>query len=163
MNRRTILGLVLLAQLVHPGASRAEAASSELGAFLDTYTATWNRHDGGALAALFTADADVVMGNLPRIEGREAIAASWSGYFSRIDERRMGEFELVSWREIAPGVLRVNVRTTTAGTNERGEELETRLARGTWVLVREGETWRIAAMRGLPAEGEPRVRPGTDR
>lgn len=163
MNHRVILGLVLLALFITSGVSRAEEVSSEFDSFLENYTATWNTHDGGALAALFTADADLIMGNLPPIAGREAIGGWWNTYFSRIDEGRKGEFELLSLRDIAPGVRLVNVGSKTFGTNRHGEELETRLARGTWVLVKRNESWLIAAMRGLPAEGEQRLRPGADR
>lgn len=131
--------------------------------FLETYTATWNTHDGIALAALFTTDADLIMGDLPRIAGRERIGEWWNTYFSRIDEGRTGEFELHLVRDIAPDVRLANVGSKTFGANEHGGELETRLARGTWVLVKRDGTWLIAAMRGLPAEGEQRLRPGVDR
>jgi uncharacterized protein (TIGR02246 family) len=132
-------------------------------AFLEAYASAWNTHDGDVLAALFTTDADIMMGNLPLIVGRKAIRDWWQIYFSRIDEDRKGNFELLSTRVIAPGVKLVNILSKTSGTNVSGDQLETRLARGTWVVVKTGKTWLIAAMRGLPAEGEQRVRPGTDR
>lgn len=163
MIHRAKLVLVLLGFLVISGVSTAEEGNSEFDSFLEAYTATWNTHDGDALAALFTADADLIMGNLPRIDGRVAIGGWWNAYFSRIDESRKGEFELLSVRDIMSGVRLVNVSSKTFGTNGQGEKLETRLARGTWVLVKGDETWLIAAMRGLPAEGEHRLRPGTDR
>lgn len=163
MNYRVNLGLVLLALLVIPDLSPAEKVDSEFHSFLETYTATWNTHDGDALAGLFTTDADLIMGSLPRISGRKAIGAAWDTYFSRIDRGRKGEFELISLRDISPGVRLVNVDSTTSGVNMHGEELETRLARGTWVLVRINEIWLIAAMLGLPAEGEQRTLPGEDR
>lgn len=162
MNQRVTFGLLLFALLGFSVVSPAEEANSEFDSFLEAYTTTWNTHDGDALAAMFTDDADLIMGNLPRIDGREAIAAVWNVYFSRISEKREGEFELLSLRDIAPGVRLANVRSRTFGTDQHGEELETRLARGTWVLVRRQETWLIAAMRGLPEEGENRLGPGTD-
>jgi uncharacterized protein (TIGR02246 family) len=163
MNYRAKVGLVLLGLLVTACASPAKEENSEFDSFLEAYTAAWNTHDGNALAALFTVDADLIMGNLPRITGRETIGGWWNTYFSRIDEGRKAEFEVLSLRDIAPGVRLVNVGSKTFGVNRHGEELETRLARGTWVLVKRNETWLIAAMRGLPVEGEGRLRPGTDR
>jgi hypothetical protein len=71
------------------------------------------------------------MGNLPRITGREAIGGWWNSYFSGIDEARKGEFELRSFRDIAPGVRILNVSPKTSEETSHGEELETRLARGT--------------------------------
>ena len=151
------LGLLVVASL-----SSAEEGRPELD-FVEVYASAWNTHDGAALAAMFTADADLIMGNRPRAVGREAIAEWWNTYFSRIAEGRRGEFEVLSEREIAPGVRLVNVGTKTFGEDEHGEELETRLARGTWVMVKREGTWLIAAMRGLPAEGDRRLAPGTDR
>ncbi len=163
MNHRVTHGLMLLALLVHPVASVAADANPEFDPFLNAYTVAWNTHDGQTLAALFAPDADFIMRSLPRVVGREAIGQWWSTYFSRVDEGREGTFDLVTIRDLAPGVRLVNVDTKTSGTNAQGELLEPRLARGTWVLVKNGETWLIAAMRGLPAEGEQRTRPGTDR
>jgi uncharacterized protein (TIGR02246 family) len=163
MNHRTKIGLVLLGLLVTIAVSFAEKGNSEFDSFLEVYTATWNTHDGDALSALFAADADLIMGNLPGIDGRKAIGEWWNTYFSRIDEGRKGEFEVLSVRDISPDVRLANIGSKTFGANRRGEELETRFARGTWVLVKRNETWLIAAMRGLPAEGEHRLRPGADQ
>jgi uncharacterized protein (TIGR02246 family) len=157
------VGISLLALLLSAGVSPAEKGHSEFDSLLDTYTAAWNTHDGDSLGALFTDDADLIMANLPRIDGREAIGDWWNTYFSRINERREGEFELLSVREMPPGVRLVNVRSRTFGAHLNGEELESRLVRGTWVLIRRDGTWLIAAMRRLPAEGERRLRPGEDR
>ncbi|HKJ18747.1 MAG TPA: nuclear transport factor 2 family protein [Xanthomonadales bacterium] len=163
MNLRSTVGLLLLLLVAIPVVSPAGESESEFDSLLYAYTATWNKHDGDALAAFFTNNADLIIGNLPRIDGREAIGDWWNSYFSRIDTARHGEFELLSLRDIAPGVKLANVGSRTFGEDTKGGELETRLARGTWVLVRRADTWRIAAMRGMPAEGEGRIRPGTDR
>lgn len=163
MNHQAKIGLMLMGLLATSGVSHAEEGNSGFDSFLKAYTAVWNTHDGNALAALFTADADLIMGSLPRIAGREAIGGWWNTYFSRIDKGRKGEFELLSLKDIAPDVRLVNVGSKTFGANRDDEELETRLARGTWVLVKKNETWLIVAMRGLPAEGEQRTRPGVDR
>lgn len=153
---------LLLGFLATSTVAAAENAASDTN-FLQAYAASWNTHDANALAALFTADADMIMGNLPRIAGRDAIRSWWQAYFSRIAAGRKGEFALVSDRVLAPGVRLVDVVSRTSGVAGSGEKLATRLARGTWVVVKRGETWLIAAMRGLPAEGEERLRPGRDR
>ena len=157
------VGFVFIGLMITSGVSMAQQGNAEFDSFLEAYTTTWNTHDGEALAAYYSADAELIMGSLPRIAGREAIESWWNTYFSRIDENRKGEFKLVSLRDIAPGVRIVNVTSKTFGANRTGEELESRLARGTWVLVKKNETWEITAMLGLPAEGEQRLRPGVDR
>ena len=156
-------GLLLLGLFIVYGIPSSKERDSEFDSFLKAYTATWNTHDGDALAAFFTADADLIMGSQPRITGRNDIGKWWDTYFSRIDEGRKGEFKLLSLRDIAPGVLIVNISSKTFGENSHNKELETRLARGTWVLVKNNECWLISAMLGLPAEGEQRLRPGEDR
>lgn len=162
MNSRVLQVPLLLGALATSSVAAAGDVTPDTD-FLQVYAATWNAHDAGALAALFTADADIVMGNLPRVAGREAIRRWWRTYFSGIDAGRRAEFKMVSDRVLAPGVRLVNVVSKTSGVADSGEKLETRLARGTWVVVKKGKNWLIAAMRGLPAEGDERVRPGRDR
>jgi hypothetical protein len=86
----------------------------------------------------------------------------WRSYFSGIDEARGGTFAVVSLRMITPEVGVIDVNSTTAGRGPSGEELPTRLARGTWVVVRQGGEWQIVAFRALPAEGDERSGPGRD-
>jgi hypothetical protein len=109
MSHLTKIGLVLLGLLIASGVSNAEERNSESEPFVVAYTATWNTHDAGALAAAFTTDADLIMGSLPRIAGRKIIRQWWDVYFSRIDEFRKGEFKLLSLIDIAPDVRIVNV------------------------------------------------------
>jgi uncharacterized protein (TIGR02246 family) len=137
--------------------------SSDLRVRVEAYEQMWNTHRASAVAAFFTEDADMIFGNGPRITGREAIQEWWDAYFARIDATRKGTFAIDSVRMIMPEVALINVASTTGGRGPAGEELPTRLARGTWVLVRHSGEWWISALRGLPAEGDIRVAPGTDR
>ena len=140
-----------------------EDPGEDLQSLLKAYEAAWNTHEASSVAAFFSREADMVMGNLPTANGRNAIQASWAAYFSKIDDRRKAEFELESIRMVTPEVAIINVGSTTSGAAHSGEELPTRLARGTWVLVREGGQWMITALRALPAVGDERATPGTDR
>ena len=60
---------------------------------------------------------------------------------------------------ITPEVALINIASETGGSDSEGGDLPTRLARGTWVLVREADAWFISAMRGQPAEGDVRGPP----
>lgn len=132
--------------------------------FIASYERVWNSRDADALATLFSADADLVMGSRPRVQGRSAIASWWRTYFGRLDEGRTGTFSIVSARLLSPGVALANVDSTTAGrSHQGGRELPTRRARGTWIVVQVDGGWSVAALRGLPAEGEARTVPGSDR
>ena len=126
------------------------------------YERIWNTHDGIKLAVFFTNDADMVMGNGPVISGREALGKWWSRYFAAISEKRTGRFKVDSLRLVTPDVVLANIISLTRGGSGDDETLPARHARGTWVMVKQDGEWRIAAMRGLPAEGEVRYSPGTD-
>lgn len=88
-----------------PGAVRA---------VVDAYGHAWNTHDAASVAAFFSEDADMVMGNGPRVNGRTAIQDWWGHYFGAIDEQRTGTFAVESIRLIAPDVALVNVTSRTA-------------------------------------------------
>jgi uncharacterized protein (TIGR02246 family) len=127
------------------------------------YEDAWNSHDASRVAAFYTLDADMVMGNGPLIHGREGITEYWAGYFAAISDYRVGAFDVEPLRQLTPDVALANVSTLTAGRGEKHEELPERRARGTWILTARDGQWLISALRGLPAEGDVRVEPGTDR
>lgn len=139
--------------------AQTPVASDSLRARVEAYETLWNAHDPAAVAAFFTDDADMIMGNLPIVRGRPAIQDWWGKYFAAIEAERRGTFDVVSLRLITPEVALINVASQTGGSDPEGGELPTRLARGTWVLVREADGWFISALRGQPAEGDVRGPP----
>lgn len=134
----------------------------EIHARVDAYQSAWNTHKASAVAAFFTQDADMIIGNGPRIVGREAITNSWAGYFENIAATRRGTFSIQTLQMPTPDVAVLNIDSTTSGHDSKGQDLPTRLARGTWVMVRQSNEWWISALRGLPQQGEMRVSAGTD-
>lgn len=169
VKRPSLLGLAILAALnlgstmVHSERPRPEDESHAVRARVEAYERAWNTHDPKAVAASLTPDADMVMGNGPLIRGRGAIEEWWSTYFTRIDPKRGGTFAVDSIRLITPSVALVNVESRTGGHGSDPQELPVRLARGTWVMLRQGDEWLITALRGYPAEGDVRISPGRDR
>lgn len=127
------------------------------------YELAWNSHDASTVGAFYSRDADMVIGNSPRIVGREAITEWWAQYFAAISDHRAGTFEVESLRLLTSNVALANVSTLTAGREKKDEKLPARRARGTLIFKAENGQWLIFALRGLPAEGEMRVEPGTDR
>jgi uncharacterized protein (TIGR02246 family) len=158
-----LLAIMLPACSQEPRSSAAVNPASGVRAWIDAYEKTWNTHDASAVASFFSEDADFIAGNGPWIVGRDAIEESWQRYFSGIDEARQGTFAIASLRVITPEVVLVNINSTTAGHGPSGEDLPTRLARGTWVVTRHNGGWQISAFRALPAEGDVRTAPGKDR
>ena len=128
--------------------------SATIRARIEAYRNVWNTHDPSALAAFFTEDADFVMGNLPSVRGRQEIQHWWQDYFERQEPERGLTLDVGPVRFVAADVAVVNVGTTTGGRNDVGQELPARKFRGTWVLQRRNGTWLVAAMLGLPDEGD---------
>lgn len=153
-----VAAVVLLAGV--PGAAAAQTSRDSVAvrAFVQAYRTIWNGHDPSALATFFTEDADMIMGIDPVALGRGAIEGWWRGYFDRQEPERQLAIAVHAVRLITPDVAVLNVVTTTGGRNEKGQALQPRRARGTWVVVRASGSWRISAMRGMPTEQDKIIR-----
>ncbi len=107
-----------------------------------------NKRDAAALGALFTVDGDEINGDGPLVSGREAM-------------RRVDGAELAKW----PPTMRFSLTVTgirflgqdvaIVETAARFNEGPVRANRGTWVSVRQGGKWLIAALRVYPAQRAP--------
>ena len=141
-----------------PAVMTAQTAkdSAAVAARIDAYKTAWDTHDASAVAALFTEDADFVMGNQPAAVGRRAIDNWWSGYFSHQEPERRLALDVGSIRFATADVAVVDVTTTTGGRDRQDGDLLARRFRGTWVVHCQAGEWMISAMRGLPTE-EDRV------
>lgn len=119
---------------------------------IEAYLGAWNEHDAAALGALFSADADFVMGDQPEARGRQEIQAWWKVYFENQEPERRLELEVGLLRFLAPDVAIMTVTTTTVVPDSRGQDLRPRKFRGTWLWEHQEEAWFVSAMRGLPLE-----------
>lgn len=144
------------AGLAGVASAQAVGDADAISARVEAYRGAWNTHDPSALAAFFTEDADVVMGNLPGVRGRREIRDWWRDYFERQEPERRLTLDVSPTRFVASDVAVLNVVTATGGRDRQGEELPVRKFRGTWLWRRQSDNWLISAMRGLPYE-EDRV------
>lgn len=119
---------------------------------IEAYQKAWNTHEAAKVAGFFSPDADFIMGNLPLIHGREDIKRWWRAYFEKQEPGRKETFGINSIRIISDDVALVNLESNTWGSDNRGEKLLTRKARGTWLMRRQGNDWLIESMRGFPTE-----------
>lgn len=133
-------------------AAQAVADSAAIGARVEAYLRAWNAHDPSALATFFTEGADFAMGNQPAAHGRQEIRDSWQAYFARQEPERHLTLDVRPLRFVTADVAVMYVGTTTGGRDRQGQALPTRRFRGAWVWHRQGDSWLIAAMRGLPTE-----------
>ena len=151
--------------IILSGLALAQAdEESELQEFVKRYEDVWQLHDADRLGEFFTDNSDMIVGIQPRIVGREAVVASWNQYFSRLDSKRLLSVSIESVRFLSPDIALINVATTTGGTHsETKEVLESRKARGTWIVIRRDGVWKISALRVHSPIGKIREAPGTDK
>ena len=124
--------------------------------YISEYEKAYNTHNPDTMMPFFMENADIIMGNEPKLNGDSDINSWWKDYFQNLEPERMGKFTLDSFRRLSSNVILINVNFSSGGINSSGEELPTRLARGTWVIVKIKNRWKISAIRGQPAEGDIR-------
>jgi uncharacterized protein (TIGR02246 family) len=146
---RTIIGALVLAcgAATLPAQSRAidEAA---IRAHAVAIEGAINKRDATGVVALFTPDTDEINGDGPRLVGREAMRQSMVADFARWPATRRFTLAVTGIRFLGQDVAVVE---TTAQFSEGA----IRSNRGTWVIVRQGGTWLIAALRVYPAQRTP--------
>ena len=109
------------------------------------YEAAVNARNVGAIAAVFTSDADAVFFDSPRREGRDSIAKDHSEALASWPAARRFSLEVTHIRFLGPELALIE---TVAGFSEG----EMRSNRGTILVERRGGDWRWAALRVYPAE-----------
>ena len=130
------------------------AIRSVVAAFIDS----WNRHDVGMLAALFTDDADFVdvFGNWfkDRMAIERALAQRHATVFK---ESRFAEKE-VAIRLHKPDLAIVHAIIELSGAVDRqGQQLPPGLGVITSVIEKVGDGWRIIALQNTAVAAQPPV------
>ena len=111
---------------------------------IDRLTQALNARDYAAAAAPFGEDGDLVLPGGARVTGRAAVEAEWSRAWSTAGDRRIA----VTVREVR-----------FIGSDEALAELTAEFSSGTprdratYVFVRRGDRWKVAALRVMAAEG----------
>jgi uncharacterized protein (TIGR02246 family) len=101
--------------------------------------------DAAALVALFAPDGDEIVGDGPRLVGREAIRRAQELRQAQRSPTMRFALEVTGIRFLGPDIAIVE-------TVARFSEGPVRSNRGTSVLLRHGGKWLIAALRVYPAE-----------
>lgn len=114
----------------------------------------WNAHDGKAFAAPFAADADYVVVNGMKLQGREAIEQGHTGIFSSLykDSHNVGTVKSV--RFLRPDVAVVHTEWNLEF--RVGGEIKKAQAMSTMVMTKDGGGWSIAAFQNTPIQPEGR-------
>lgn len=124
-----------------------DADESAIVAVIAAREAAWNAGDAAAYGDLLTEDADIVSATGKPAHDREAILRLYT-------EQRAGVYAGVRTRT---RVARVRMLGPNVGLADADYELEGGAVDGirrgliSFILRREGQRWRIAAIRGVPA------------
>jgi uncharacterized protein (TIGR02246 family) len=162
MRSFLIFAAVLLAGLIPLFVSSVQGAPADDQAIrkaADDFAFAWNRHDPRAMAALFTADGDIVTPYGQFLKGRPAIEAE----FTREQTGWAKDVSLTATidglRFIKPDVALVDGTVSAAGARETDGKITTLRGRFTNVMVLRDGQWQILARRVLLLAPEPVAAP----
>jgi uncharacterized protein (TIGR02246 family) len=148
MLRPVIAPLLVALALLTPASATGQAPPTDdaaVRAVVDAYSAARDKGDATALTALFTADADQLVSSGEWRRGREAVVKGSLASSQQTQGKRTFTIETV--RMLAANVALADSRYDIAQTDGT-----TRRMWASWVLVKDGTTWKIAAIRNmLPA------------
>jgi len=114
----------------------------------------WNTHDGKAFAAPFATDADYIVVNGMKLQGREAIEQGHKGIFSTIYKDSHNSGTVKSVRFLRPDVAVVHTEWNLE--YHAGGESKKAQAMSTMIMTKEGGSWSIAAFQNTPIQPEGR-------
>jgi uncharacterized protein (TIGR02246 family) len=148
MFRPALVAALLALALIAPTPAVAQAPVTDdaaVRAVVDAYSAARDKGDAAALTALFTADADQLVSSGEWRRGREAVVKGSLASSQQTQGKRT--FTVDTVRMIAANVAVADSRYEIAQTDGT-----TRRMWASWLLVKDGATWKIAAIRNmLPA------------
>lgn len=135
----------------------AKLLRPQIRALVASYEEKFNQHDPKALSDFFHNDANIIIREQSVIQGGEAILDYWQNYFSQ-PRPYLALFIVDDIRMLSEDVAILNVIATGAGLGMQDNLVPTRMARGTWVIVREDGKWLITALRVLPGKYDRVIR-----
>jgi len=148
MLRSLAVAMIAVLAFIAPGSAAGQAPPTDdaaVRALVEAYSAARDKGDGAALTALFTADADQLVSSGEWRRGREAVVKGSLASSQQTQGKRTFAIETV--RMIAANVALVDSRYDIAQTDGT-----TRRMWASWLLVKDGPAWKIAAIRNmLPA------------
>lgn len=114
----------------------------------------WNAHDGKAFAAPFAPNADYVVVNGTKIEGRDAIEKGHAAIFATVYRESHNVGTIRSIRFLRPDVAVVHVEWNLEF--QAGGQPQKAQAMNTMVMTKDGGQWSIAAFQNTPIQAERR-------
>ena len=134
--------------LASPLSAQVSQAPDPASALVADFMAAWSAADAKGLANLFADGADLVTPDGMHAQGRAGIEAFYAAAFARGYGGSRGAGEIVSERNIAPGLMLVDARWSIAGAhNPDGSARPAENGILAAVLSHAEAGWRIVALR----------------
>ncbi len=115
---------------------------------IPAFTDAWSRGDGQALASLFAPDGDLMIPTGNIFSGREAISGFYTSVFANGYRGSKGAGEIARVRFVQPNVAVGDGTWSIRGAHDKeGKEAAAEKGVFTFVAVKQGEQWRISALR----------------
>ncbi len=119
---------------------------------VEQFEEAWNIGDAYLLAAHFDSAGDQILPGHPVVRGRAELEEWWSEHYSRMAEGRKISLTVNSLRFLKPDVAIVNVSAEfTGGHDPEGREIPPGRDRATYVMIKTGDQWLLAALRVMVA------------
>jgi uncharacterized protein (TIGR02246 family) len=135
------------------GLAGASLDTAGVRAFVAAFQAAWNARDGRALAALYRADADQILGTRAPVRGRAEIEREWSALLPSLPQGLTNTIVVEHTQFVRPDVAVIGVTGNFAGGRDQaGNPIRRSSDRATYLLVREGGRWELASFRVFDAE-----------
>jgi len=136
---------------VGPGldvANRNLQAETDIRKRYEQFAAAFNRHDAAAMAAMFTRRGDLIEPDGMAAEGREAVQKHFESEHTTAFKDATIELNIGTVWMITPNVGLVNGTYQVTGIRDlKGAEVPPRRGQLTSVMVKDGDTWWVAASR----------------
>ncbi len=141
----SLIGLAVIAPVPIALGQERPADERAIRELVQVVPTALNARDWAAAAAPFADDGDVILPRSPRVSGRAAISAFWEqGWSDAPDDRRIA-VTIQAIRFLGPDVAIAEL-TAEFSAGEPARD------RATYVIVRRGEAWQVAALRVMLAE-----------
>ena len=141
----SLIGMVVIAPVPIALGQERPADERAIRETVEAVPTALNARDWAAAAAPFAEDGDVLVPGSPLASGRAAIAAFWEQGWSDVPDRRIA-VTIQAIRFLGPDVAIVEL-TAEFSVGEPTRD------RATYVIVRTGDAWQVAALRVMLAEG----------
>jgi len=144
----SVISFIVLAAGVNAAGATAPRDQKDIRALQHAFTTAWDRADAGALAALFTADGDLITPDGTVLVHRDGIESFYAAIFKNGYAGSHGQAHLVRLQFIKANVALVDGEWSITGARTKdGQPREAERGLYAIIAVKTPNGWMIRALR----------------